>query len=201
MRHPLRNLTLALAALASLAVGLWLGGRYQASAPEAQDPYASIGGDFTLQSADGPVSLHDFRGKVVLIYFGYTSCPDVCPTSLAAMSAALSQLRPEELERVQGLFVTVDPERDDAARVKAYAAHFHPKILGLTGTSEEIAEVARRYLVIYEKVPMKESAMGYAVDHSSIVYLVGPDGRVRDLVRHSNSPAETVAALRKALAG
>ena len=101
------------------------------------------GGDFRLQSAAGPVDLKNLRGRVVLIYFGYTWCPDICPTNLAFIAAALKSLAPEDLARVQVLFVSVDPERDDAQRLAQYTGYFHPQILGLTGTPEEIAETAR----------------------------------------------------------
>ena len=96
---------------------------------------APTGGDFTLQSATGPVTLKDYRGKVVLLYFGYTYCPDICPTSLTATAQALGQLAPAELARVQTLFVSVDPERDTPARLKDYGAFFHPSIIGVTGTA------------------------------------------------------------------
>ncbi len=100
---------------------------------------APPGGDFVLQSWAGPVALSDLRGKVVLMYFGYTWCPDICPTSLALMSAAFGELQPEQLERVQGLFVSVDPARDTTQRLKEYGAYFHPSILGVTGSEETVA--------------------------------------------------------------
>ena len=103
------------------------------------------GGDFSLMSADGPFRLQEQRGKVVLIYFGYTFCSDVCPTNLSLMSQALNALTDEELTRVQGLFVSVDPERDKVEGLKKYAQHFHDGMLGVTGASAELAEIATRY--------------------------------------------------------
>ena len=92
------------------------------------------GGDFSLDSADGRIATQNFRGQVVALYFGYTYCPDVCPTSLAALGSALEKLTPAELAQVQPLFISVDPERDSVARLKDYAVFFHPKLKGLTGT-------------------------------------------------------------------
>ena len=96
------------------------------------------GGDFTLQSASGPVSLKDYRGKLVLVYFGYTFCPDICPTSLAATAEGLKQLSPEELARVAMIFVSVDPKRDTPERLKEYVEFFHPSIVGVTGSAEVV---------------------------------------------------------------
>src|SRR5574343_1567339 len=137
-----RILALIAAVLAASLVGLAL--FWEPEIPEPPLPRAAgpVGGDFTLQSADGPVSLHDFRGKLVLLYFGYTFCPDICPTSLTATAAGLQQLTPEEARRVAMLFVSVDPKRDTPAHLKEYAAFFHPNITGATGTPEVIAGIA-----------------------------------------------------------
>lgn len=204
MSQPVRIALMGIIVVASIAIGLWFGSQ----APQQTEPganeettgYPNLGGDFTLESDAGPVSLSDYRGKVVPIYFGYTFCPDICPTTLGAMTAALEKLTPEERAQVQGLFISVDPERDTPQRVGEYASHFHPNMQGLTGSPEAIAEVAKRYLVIYEKVEMQDSAMGYAVDHSSIIYVVGKDGVVSSLVHHGGSPDDIVKSLRDALA-
>lgn len=111
------------------------------------------GGDFTLQSADGPLALHDLRGRVVLLFFGYTDCPGICPTALADQGAAFRLLKPEELERVAGIFVSVDPERDTPAHLKAYAGSFHPLIRGVTGAPADLQALARRYGVLYARQP------------------------------------------------
>ena len=153
------------------------------------------GGDFTLQSANGPVSLADFRGKVVLLYFGYTSCPDICPTSLALMQGALHRLEPAELERVQGLFVSVDPQRDTPQRLAEYTAYFHPAITGVTGTPEAVAEAAGQYGAVYRRVE-SDSDMGYLVDHSSATYVIDPAGELHAVLPHGTPPAEIVAAVR-----
>lgn len=187
----------AVAGLAALAAGLYLGGLLT-PAPQPQAP--TIGGDFTLQSAEGPVSLADFRGKVVPIYFGFASCPDICPTNLALMGGAIRQLDAGERAQVQPIFITLDPERDPPERAGEYAAYFHPSFLGLSGSREEIADVARRYAVAWVKVEDPESAMGYTIDHSSRTYLVGRDGKLVALIGHGAPAASIAADIRKALA-
>jgi len=192
-------LLLTVPVLAGIVVGLWLNQRL--GVPEQANPYATVGGDFTLQSADGPVSLHDFRGKVVLVYFGYTSCPDICPTSLTTMAGAMKLLTPEEREQVRGIFISVDPERDRPQGMKEYAAYFHPNFVGVVGTPAQTAEIAARYGVYYKKAPYDESAMGYGVDHSSTIYVVDRQGRVVDQIMHGATPEKVAASLRRALAG
>jgi protein SCO1 len=161
-------------------------------------PVMPAGGDFTLKSAQGPVSLHDYRGKLMLIYFGYTYCPDVCPTSLAATAEGLKKLPPDELARVGMFFISVDPKRDTPARLKEYAEFFHPSIVGLTGTADQLAEVARRYGVFYAVQP-SNTAGGYVVDHSSETYIVGQDGRLLGKIAHATPPDQVAETLRKYL--
>jgi protein SCO1/2 len=184
--------------LLALVVGLAL--FWHPEVPERSLPHSAAGGgDFTLQAASGPVSLSDYRGKVVLLYFGYTYCPDVCPTSLAATAEGLRQLKPEELAKVAMLFVSVDPERDTPARLKEYAGFFHPAIVGVTGTPDSVADVARRYGVIYAKQPVSTAGGGYVVDHSSDTYVLGPDGRLAGKIAHATPPAQVAAEIRKYL--
>lgn len=157
------------------------------------------GGELTLTSVDGPVSLSDFRGKVVLIYFGYTACPDVCPINLGYLAAALNRLADDEREDVQVLFVSVDPERDTPERVAEYAAFFAPDMIGLTGSAEDIAIAAKRYGAAYSRVELPESAMGYLVDHSAYTYIVDREGRLAATLEHATPPEETAAAIRSQL--
>lgn len=157
------------------------------------------GGDFTLQSHDGPTSLSDFKGKVSVLYIGYTHCPDVCPTSLAVMSQALIELSPEELEQVQPLFVSVDPERDTPQRLAEYSQFFHPKIIGMTGTKTNLDTMVKRYGAFYRKVEMEDSAMGYAVDHSSRIYLINKKGQLSKTLAHVTMPDEVAAEIRNLL--
>ena len=157
------------------------------------------GGDFTLNSPDGPLSLKDFRGKVVLIYFGYTFCPDVCPTSLSAMGQAFAALSPEEQAQVRGIFVSVDPERDTMEILKVYAPFFHPDIVGTTGTPEQVAEISRRYGVSYMKQKSSDGRP-YSVDHTSFTYLIARDGALATALPHGASVQELVAGIRQQLA-
>ena len=161
--------------------------------------FPGMGGDFTLRSADGPVSLKDFRGKLVLLYFGYTSCPDVCPTSLGALSSALKKLPDKDMAQIQPLFVSVDPERDDVNKLKDYAHYFHPKMIGATANLPYLEDLAKRYGAFFRKVPVEDSNMGYAVDHSSTIYVVGRDGRLVDMIQHGGSPKRILEHIRKAL--
>ncbi len=159
---------------------------------------APPGGDFVLQSAKGPVALHDFRGKVVLLYFGYTWCPDVCPTSLSLMGQALRALAPSELGEVQGIFVSVDPARDTVDRLATYAAYFHPNILGITGTAADVAQVAKQYGAAYHKVP-GGSPTEYVVDHTSFTCVIGKDGHIYRVLPHGTAPQTIDAVVREAL--
>ncbi|EXJ15758.1 SCO family protein [Imhoffiella purpurea] len=158
------------------------------------------GGDFTLQSKNGPVRLADLRGRVVLIYFGYTACPDICPTNLAYLASALQDLTPQELDRVLVLFVSVDPERDSLDHLAAYGRYFHPNVVGITGTPDRVAHVAELYGAAYRKVPLSGSAMGYLVDHSAYTYVVDTSGRLVRRLDHATSPSRIREVIREVLA-
>ncbi|HHH39336.1 MAG TPA: SCO family protein [Sedimenticola sp.] len=159
------------------------------------------GGDFFLRSQEGPVSLAQFRGKVVVLYFGYTWCPDICPTSLATLSAALDELSPQELAQVQALFVSVDPERDSLSRLKEYAAYFHPAILGVTGSREQLDRVTGEYGAAYRIQPDRGSATGYLVDHSADLYVIDRQGRLTATLPHGSTPGEIYTVLKRQLEG
>lgn len=154
----------------------------------------ALGGPFSLvDEKGGPVTERDFAGTWMLVYFGYTFCPDVCPTELGVMAAAMDALGPAA-DRVVPLFITVDPQRDTPEQIGPYVGAFHPRMRGLTGTPEQIAEVARRYRVYYARAPRPEMTE-YLMDHSSFIYLVGPDGRVRSLFRPGTTPEALAAAV------
>lgn len=185
-------LILTLCLLLGLATAFML--RPQSVATDPMNANLQLGGDFTLQSAEGPVSLSDFKGQVSVIYIGYASCPDVCPTALAVLTQSLRQLSESEREQVQGIFISVDPERDTPAKLADYTAFFSPRIVGVTGSREEIDKVVRQYGAFYRIVDMEDSAMGYAVDHSSRLYLVDREGRLVETLLHNTSvPAMTTA--------
>lgn len=159
---------------------------------------APTGGGFTLQSASGEVSLHDFQDKVVLLYFGYRSCPDICPTSLSSLSLALQALTVKEKADTQTLFVSVDPERDTPELLKDYVDYFRANMLGLTGSPEILKEIASRYGVAYRKVE-SNSALGYLVDHSANIYLIDRSGQLQESLPHGTSPDAMVESIRKYL--
>jgi protein SCO1/2 len=136
----------------------------------------ALGGNFTLTAHDGSrFELAMLKGKTVLIYFGFTHCPDVCPMELSNIARALTVL---DNEQVSGLFITIDPARDTVERLASYMPFFHPKMLGLTGTAEEIKAVAEQYRITYNRV---EQRSGYSMDHSSHIFVLDANGVVRAL--------------------
>ena len=178
-------------AMAVLLIGfggyVWLSGGTPAG--------VTVGGPFTLQNGDGkPMTEQDFRGKYMLVYFGYTFCPDVCPTTLSAVSDALDKLGPKA-DKVRTLFISVDPKRDTPAVVKQFAAAFGPRVTGLTGSAAQIAAVAKAYRVYYAEHRTGPGPDDYTMDHSSILYLMGPDGRFIAPIRADMSPDEMAVSL------
>jgi cytochrome oxidase Cu insertion factor (SCO1/SenC/PrrC family) len=147
-----------------------------------------VGGPFTLTDHTGKrVTDQDFRGKFLLLFFGYTNCPDVCPTALQIMAAALDKLGPNG-QRITPVLISVDPEHDTPALLASYVQSFHPRLVGLTGSPEEIDAVTRAYRVYVKKVPDAKSTAGYSIDHSSIIYVMGPDGTYRAHFTHATTP-------------
>jgi protein SCO1 len=191
-----RSLWLALAALILVAGALaWM----RLSAPPAGNlAGSSLGGPLALVDQDGrrldPVQL---RGKYRLIYFGYTFCPDVCPTDVAVIARGLKAFEATDAARaarVQPIFITVDPERDRPAALKAFVAAFHPRLIGLTGTPAEIETVKKAYGIYARKVATSDPA-NYLVDHFAVVYLFGPDGAPIAFLPHQGLAAGQVTAL------
>ncbi len=159
---------------------------------------ADFGAGFALTGHDGkPRTLADFRGKVVAVFFGYTHCPDVCPTTLSEFAEAMRQLGPAA-DRVQVLFVTVDPERDTPELLSHYVPAFDPRFLGLYGDVETIARTAKAYRVFYQKVP-GQTPGSYTVDHSAGSFVYDPQGRLRLFVRHAAGPGPVAHDIRKLL--
>ena len=157
----------------------------------------AIGGPFTLTASDGQtVSDASFRGKWLLVYFGYTYCPDVCPTTLNDIAEALEKLGPLA-DRITPLFITVDPERDTPDVLGRYVKSFDPRIVGLTGTPEQIADVAREYRVYFKKRPTGKNPDDYLMDHSSILYVMDPEGRYVTLISTEQKPGQIAARLRQ----
>jgi cytochrome oxidase Cu insertion factor (SCO1/SenC/PrrC family) len=137
---------------------------------------ALIGGPFALTDHTGKrVTDQDFRGRYTLVLFGFTFCPDICPSALQVMSAALDRLGPKA-DRFVPVLITVDPERDTPMQLASYVQSFHPRLVGLTGSSAEIEAVVKAYRVYVKKVPDPKSTAGYSIDHTSLIYVMGPDG-------------------------
>mgnify|MGYP000232866526 CR=1 FL=1 len=183
--------------LFGVLVGGWVW-NFKAEVPDSSSSI-QLGGDFTLKSHQGDVSLQDFKGKAVLLFFGYTSCPDVCPTGLAKMSAAINLLTPEAAANVQPIFVSVDPERDDPQKLAEYSAYFHPSLLGLTGKKEDIDRVVKAYGAFYQKVELSNSALGYSMDHTTRIYLINKVGKLSELLFHDTAPPKIAEKLRAIL--
>ncbi|HSV80481.1 MAG TPA: SCO family protein [Ramlibacter sp.] len=156
--------------------------------------------DFRLPDQNGQVrSLQDFRGKAVVVFFGFTQCPDVCPTTLTEIAQAKKLLGPDG-DKVQGVFITVDPERDTPEILKAYMANFDPGLVALRGTPEQTAAVAKDFKVYYKKVEGKAPG-SYSMDHSAASYVYDPEGRLRLYTRYGSGPQALADDLRLLLKG
>jgi protein SCO1/2 len=176
------------------AVILIVSGRV--SAPSVTQ-IATIGGPFSLTDQNGrTVTDQDLKGRPSLMFFGFTHCPDVCPTALFEVSEIMRALGPDA-DRVRALFVTVDPERDTPATLKDYLSSFDPHLSALTGDPEAVAAMAKAYRVYYKKVPLSEG--GYTMDHTAIVYLMNKDGRFVAPFNLKRRPEEAAADLKRYL--
>jgi protein SCO1/2 len=161
-----------------------------------QTTAADIGGPFSLTDQDGKkVTDADYAGQWKLVFFGFTSCPEVCPTTLNRISLTLKALGPLG-DKLHPLFITVDPERDTPEVMKSYVDAFDKRITGLTGTPAEIDAVAKAYRAFYQKVPQSND---YTMDHSTLIYVMRPDGRYETLLRYDDSPAEMADKLKPLL--
>lgn len=161
---------------------------------------ADWGKDFALIDHNGkPRRLADFKGKAVVLFFGYTQCPDVCPTNMVAMKETMKLLGPDAA-RVQVLFVTLDPARDTPKLLAQYVPWFDPSFIGLWGDEKTIADTAREFKVFYAKHPGSEPG-SYSIDHTASSYVFDPEGRLRLVERHGETPAHVADDLRQLLAG
>lgn len=160
---------------------------------------ALVGGPFSLIDQTGKrVTDQDFRGKDMLVFFGFTNCPDICPAGLQVMSAALEKLG-KHADDIVPLFITLDPERDTPEKMAEYVKNFSPRLVGLTGSAGDIAAAAKAYRVFYQKVPDEKDPKNYSVDHSAIFYLMGKDGSLLAPIPHTNDPAQLAQSIDKAL--
>lgn len=203
-------LTLIAAAIVAVAVAAaWLAAREPPPADRRADAArlmnelmsgkVPVGGPFVLADPNGRrVALADFRGKLVLLYFGYATCPDVCPTDLGIIAQTLRDLG-DAGDQVQPVFVTLDPERDTPEVLREYAAAFHPRLVALTGTEGEIRRVATDYKVFFEKVTPPGSKT-YVIDHTAYTFLLDREGRFVSLFPPGTPPARMAVMLREHLA-
>ncbi len=177
--------------LALAAVLVVIGPRRLLSPPEGSEA-ALIGGDFTLQNGEGKsVHARDFRGRYMLVYFGFTHCPDICPTTLLVMKNALEKLGSKR-EKISPIFISLDPERDTTEVMKQYVSNFDSALVGLTGTPQQIKQAAEAYRVYYSKVTQEDSSSSYLIDHSGFIYLMDTKGRY--LAHFSHTIPETELA-------
>ncbi len=161
--------------------------------PENEFPEFNL--SFTLQSSDGPFQLTDIKGKVGMIFFGYAHCPDVCPATMVNFGQAIDLLSKDERAKMKALFVSLDPRRDTPEVMAKYTAFFHPDIVGLSGSPEQVEAAAKSFLIAYEKD--KPNQLGnYSMNHSTYIFIVRPDGHLGNLIGHRSSPEEIVKVLR-----
>lgn len=156
-----------------------------------------IGGDFVLRNIDGRVSLKDFRGSVVVLYFGFLSCPEVCPTSMSILTRSLEKLSPAEKSKTKAILISIDPERDDFQELLEFTNYYHPNILGVTGTDQEVKQVAEQYGAFFEITESETVDSAYAYRHSSRYYVIDQQGNLIQAMRHSTTPNELAARIKK----
>ena len=154
------------------------------------------GGDFTLKSAAGPLSLQDLRGSVVLIFFGYTACPTVCPISLATIANVYTKMSRAGIQETRALFISLDPERDNLELLDRYTNYFHPNIIGLTDEISALKNVAEKYGVKFKKTLVPDSTLGYVISHSSDIILVDRDGVLRMTIPHDTETGHLLKQLK-----
>lgn len=160
---------------------------------------ALIGGPFELVGKDGKtVTDEDFRGRHMLVFFGFTRCPDICPAKLQVMAAALDELG-KDAENVVPVFITLDPERDTPEAVTNYVQNFGPSFVGLSGSSEQIDKAAKAYRVAYQKFQDESMGDNYSIDHSALVYFMGPDGKFVTHIPYGTPPQKMAETLRRYL--
>ncbi len=183
-----------------LAVVLYIGSHSPQAAATSSTGRADVGGSFELMNHEGRmVSDASFRGKYMLVYFGYTFCPDVCPTTLSTMAEAIEILGYEGRDVIP-IFITVDPDRDTPEHLATYVRYFHPRLVALTGTRDQVARAAKAYRIYYARVPEPgNDPDSYLVDHSSLVFLMDREGRYMTHFSHGTEASEMAEKIRSLL--
>ena len=195
------NKTLAGLGFAGLVAAMSLSACQPKPAEKPPLEGATIGGDFTLVDEDGKIFSSDsLKGKYRVLYFGYTFCPDACPTDMAVLGKAMRQLDakdPALSAKIQPLFVSVDPARDTPAVLKQFTDAFYPRLIGLTGSDAQIAKIAKQYAISYRKDPAPAGASGYLMDHPRVAFLFDPDGKPIEMLPVDANADAVVAELEK----
>lgn len=202
--RTVRNISCAMALIMTVVFAGYAG--WRTFGPNQPPPTAKQVGQTMIKSAfqltdhqERRVTAKDFHGKWQLVFFGFTYCPDICPTTLSTVSQAMDILS-GDADKVTPLFITVDPERDTPKVLAEYVKTFHPRLIGLTGTSEQIKSAAQAFRIYYAKAPQKDAPDGYLMGHSGFIYLMTPDGRYEAVFSHERDTPETIAAaIRKRL--
>jgi len=195
------NKTLARLGIAGAVAALSLSACQQKPSEKPPLEGAAIGGDFTLTDQDGkPFDSKSLKGKYRIFYFGYTFCPDACPTDMAVLGKAMRQLdqkNPAASAKIQPIFVSVDPARDTPSVLKQFVTAFYPRLIGLTGSEAQIADVAKHYAISYRKEPAPAGATGYLMDHPRVAYLFDPDGKPIEMLPVDANADQVEADLEK----
>jgi protein SCO1 len=153
--------------------------------------------DFVVQGVSSQVKLKDFRGKQMMVYFGYGLCPDICPTSLVEIANALNMLSDKEKENTEAIFISLDPARDKPAQLDKFAKYFHPKIIGATASDEYLKKLTQNYGANYQRVELNNSSLSYSLAHTADIYLIDKNGKLKATLPFGVSGSEIVMALRK----
>lgn len=160
---------------------------------------SDYGGEFTLQSHKGRVSLSDFKGKVVVIYFGFMNCQEACPVSMTTMRRAFKRLSSDELKQIQGIFISIDPKRDTPEDLAAFVRDYHPNVIGLVDDKATIKQLAEQYGALADMDVLEGKSVTYTVEHSSRFYMVDREGKLQTTMSHSTTPAELAAKIQQML--
>lgn len=199
MSEKLPRILLAVGIVAILAVVLTYFSFRSMPFAEKHRPITYYGGDFTLQDVHGDVHLSDYKGKVVIAYFGFLNCTEACPQAMGVVNAALDRLTAEEVKHVQVLFISVDPERDNVQALQEFTDFYGGYVKGLTGDKATIDKLSRQYGVFYELIDLEGSGLTYTIDHSSRFYMIDKNGTLLTTLSHSTKPIELAAKIRTML--